>query len=79
VPGGISASTPAALVERFLPLLILGRVEDVDVAGDHADGARRERAVVRSAVDPACEAGEDDEIVLAKIVGQAAREAAGCG
>ena len=40
-----------ALVQRLLPLLVLGRVEDVDAAGDDADRAGLQRAVMRGAVD----------------------------
>ena len=77
VPGGISASTSPRSYDRLLPRLVLGRVEDVDAAGDDADRAALQRAVVRGAVDPAGEAGDDDQVLLAEVVGQPAREAAG--
>ena len=66
----------AAFVHGLLPRLVLGRVEDVDPAGDDSDRAAVERAVMRRAVDPAGEARDDDEVALAEIVSKAAREAA---
>jgi hypothetical protein len=58
-------------------LLILGRIKDVDAAGDHANPCRQ-RAVMRCAVDAPSEAGNHDEVLLAEIVRQAACKAAGC-
>ena len=42
-----------ALIHGFLPILVLRRIEDVDPAGDHADGPGRESAIVRRAIDAA--------------------------
>ena len=67
-----------ALVEGLLPLLIFGRVKDVDAAGDDRDRPAIEGPVVGGAVDPAGQPRHDDQVALAKIVGEAAREAAGC-
>jgi len=43
----------SVLVQRPLPLLVLGWIEDVDTARDHADGPVFESTVVGGAVDPA--------------------------
>ena len=70
VPGGISASTsPRSAIAR-LPVLILGRVEDVDATGDDPDGAAVERTVVGGAVDAAGEARDDDGARAAQGHGQ---------
>ena len=51
VPGGISAtSRPRSAIA--LPRRVLGRVENVDAAGDHGDRAGLERAVVRGGSMP---------------------------
>ena len=65
-----------ALGHRLLPRLVLGRVEDVDAAGDDADRASLQRAVVRRAVDAAGKARHDDQVVLPELVGKPARKAA---
>ena len=68
----------AALIQRLLTLLVLGRIEDVDSSRDDPDRSGFQRAVVGSAADAASEAGDDDEIVLAEIVREPSREAARC-
>ena len=68
-----------ALEHRPLPRLILGRIENVDAAGDDADRAAVQRAVMGRAVDAAGQAGDDDQSLAAEVVGQPAREAAGRG
>ena len=75
-PGRHFGEHQPALVQRRLPLLVFRRVEDVDAAGDDADRAAVQRAVVRRAVDPAGQARDDDQVLLPEIVRQAAREAA---
>ncbi len=69
----------AALEQRLLPRLILGRVENVDAAGDHADGATVQRAVMRRRIDPARQSGDDHRALAAEVMGQTPREAAGSG
>jgi hypothetical protein len=54
--------------DRLLAILVLGRVKDVDPAGDDGDRAGGERAVVRRAVDSASEAGHDRQSILPQIV-----------
>ncbi len=65
-----------AFGDRRLPLLILGRIDDVDPARDHCDRAARQRAVMRGAVDAAGEARDDDIARRAEIVGELPGEAA---
>jgi len=59
-----------------LPRFVFGGVKDVDAAGDYSNRAAVERAVMRRAVDPAGEAGHDDQAVLAKLISEAAGESA---
>src|SRR5205085_112812 len=59
-----------------LPFLILRRVKDFDSPGDHSDRPSGEGAVVRGAVDAPGEAGDDHQVLLAEVVGEAASEAA---
>ena len=65
-----------ALVQRLLPFLVVGRIEDVDSAGDHADRACGQRAVMRGTVYSAREAGNHDQVLLSKVVGEAPGKAA---
>ena len=67
----------AALEHRLLPRLVLRRVEDVEAPGDHADRAGFQRPVMSRAVDPARKAGDHHRALLAEIVGELARKAAG--
>ena len=77
VPGGCSATSSPRSHMRLLPRLVLRRIGDVDAAGDDADRAAFQRAVVRGAVDAAGEARDDDQALLAEVVRQPAGEAAG--
>ena len=66
----------AALEHVLLPRLILGRVEDVDASGDHADRAALQRAVVRGAIDAARQPRNYDTALLAEVMGESPCKAA---
>ncbi len=66
-----------AFVHRLLPRLVLGRVKDVDPAGDDADRAALQRPVVRGAVDAPGQARDDQQPLLPKVVRQPPRKPAG--
>ena len=78
-PRGHFGEHKPAFEERGLPRFVFGGIKDVDAAGDYANRAAVERTVMRGAVDPAGQAGHDDQAVLAKIISEAARESAGRG
>jgi hypothetical protein len=78
-PGGCSATSRPRSAMARCRALVLGRIEDVDAAGDDRDRSGLERAVVRGGVDAAGEPGDDDRARLAERLGEAAGEAAGGG
>lgn len=49
------ADEKAALADRPLQVIILGRIDDVDAAGEHGDGAMLERRKMRRRIDAAGE------------------------
>ena len=69
----------AALADLPLPLGILGRIDDVDAAGDDRNRAGFKRSVVRSRIDAARQARDDRDILHAQPLRKLAREAAGRG
>ena len=76
-PGGRSADDQPDLHHPRLPRLVLGRIEDVDAARRAADRAAVHRPVVSRGVDAPGKAGHDDQSLLAKVVRQSPRKAAG--
>ena len=73
-PGARSLMQQALLADGALQLFILGRVDDVDAAGEHGDGAVLERGKMRRRVDAAREARGDDEAFQAELGGELAGE-----
>jgi hypothetical protein len=64
----------ATLADRRLQLFILRRIDDVDAAGEHGDGAVFERGAMRRGVDAARQTGGDDEAFQCEIGGKLPRE-----
>ena len=72
-PGGVLADQAAALADLALQLGMLRRIDVVEAAGEHGNGAVLERRLVRRRVDAAGQPGGDDEAGAA----DAGREHAG--
>ena len=68
------ADEAAALADLALQLLVLGRIDVVEAAGEHGDGAGVDRRLVRHAVDAARQARGDDEAGAADLVRELARQ-----
>ena len=69
----------AALGDGALARFVLGRIDDVDAAGDYRDRPGPDRAVMGGGVDAAGEAGDDDGAGIAQLERELAGEAAGGG
>ena len=81
--GGLFGEQKAFGGDAFLQRGVVGRVGDVDAAGDDADrgtaGASAERADVCGGVDAAGQAGDDRRALLGELQRELAGEAAGGG
>ncbi len=62
------ADEAAALADLALQLVVLGRIDIVEAAGEHRDGAGVDRRLMRHAVDAARQARGDDEAGAADLV-----------
>jgi hypothetical protein len=61
------ADEQSPFADGALQLLVLGRINYVDTAGEHGDGAVLERGNMRRGVDAAGEPGGDDEALKREI------------
>ena len=72
MPSGISETSAPSRFDLVIEALVLGRIDDVDAAGDDCHRAGVDGALVGGVIDPARQARNDHESAAAEIGGETA-------